>query len=77
MAPVYQFVERIYVMLMYSVGAGGGDSFQALNGLAFRRKAGIQAEGLFPDNVWVGLTRAVLQYRGRPKGDYCPDTRRH
>lgn len=54
---------------MYNVGAGGGNSFQALNGLAFRRKVG---QG-------VGRTdaRAVLQCgRGR-NGDYCLTTRRH
>lgn len=50
MAPVYQFVDRTYVMLMYSVGAGGVSSFQVLNGLTFRRKIGIEAEGLFSDS---------------------------
>lgn len=54
MAPVYQFVERTYVMLMYSVGAGEGDSFQVLNGLAFRRNVGIIADGLFSDSEQVG-----------------------
>lgn len=57
MAPVYQFVERTYVILMYSVGAGGGNSFQALNGLALGRKVGIKAKGLFSDCEWVEPTR--------------------
>lgn len=57
MAPVYQFVERTYVMLIYSVGAGGNDSFQVLNGLAFRRKVGRKADSLFSDSEQVGETR--------------------
>lgn len=57
MAPVYQFVESTYVMLMYSAGAGGCDSFQVLNGLAFRRKVGMKAEGLLSDREQVGETR--------------------
>lgn len=43
-------------------GGGRGNSSQALNGLAFKRKVGIKAEGLFSDSVWVGLTRAELQF---------------
>lgn len=61
MAPVYQFVERTYVMLMYIVGREGGNSVQARSGLAFPRKVGITA-GVFPLTMWVGLTEAVLQY---------------
>lgn len=57
MAPVYQFVERTYVMLMYSLGAGGNDSFQVLNGLAFRRKVGRKADSLFSDSEQVGETQ--------------------
>lgn len=41
---------------MYSVGAGEGDSFQVLNGLAFRRKMGGKADGLFFDSKQVGET---------------------
>lgn len=32
---------------------GRGYSFQALDGLAFGRKVGIKAEGLFSDSEWV------------------------
>ena len=40
-------------------GVGEGNSFQVLNGLTFRRKVGITAEGLFSDSEWVGETRVV------------------
>jgi hypothetical protein len=54
MAPVYQFVERTYVMLMCRVwGRELSNSFQALNGLGFRKHVGIKAEGLFSDSKQV------------------------